>query len=77
MYKGKATITIIINMNIPENTDGLLPYEEISNNITQLDKEIQSLLDEYVLCPEDGITGEAILEEAYLDVIEDGGDEDA
>lgn len=71
MYKGKAILTIEIDMNIPEDTEGILPIEKIQENIVSLDSVIQQLLDDYVLCPEDGITGRAILEEAYIDIVEE------
>lgn len=67
MYKGKAVLTIEIDMNIPEDTEDLLPLEEIRENIFKLDETFQQLMDNKVLFPEDGITGRAILEEAYID----------
>lgn len=67
MYKGKAVLTIEIDMNIPEDTEDLLPLEEIRENIFKLDETFQQLMDNKVLFPEDGITGHAILEEAYID----------
>lgn len=70
MYKGKAVLTIEIDMNIPEDTNGILPLEQIQENVVSLDTVIQELLDDYVLCPEDGITGRAILEEAYINIEE-------
>lgn len=68
MYKGKAVLTIEIEMNIPEDTEGLLPLDKIQDNLVHLDQDIQELLDDNILCPEDGITGRAILEEAYIDI---------
>lgn len=38
--------------------------------MVSLDTIIQKLLDDNVLCPEDGITGRAILEEAYINIEE-------
>lgn len=70
MYKGKAVLTIEIDMNIPEDTNGILPFEQIQENVVSLDTMIQKLLDDNVLCPEDGITGRAILEEAYINIEE-------
>lgn len=70
MYKGKAVLTIEIDMNIPEDTNGILPLEQIQENVVSLDTVMQELLDDYVLCPEDGITGRAILEEAYINIEE-------
>ena len=67
MYKGKAVLTIEIDMNIPEDIEDLLPLEEIRENIFKLDETFQQLMDNKVLFPEDGITGRAILEEAYID----------
>lgn len=67
MYKGKAVLTIEIDMNIPEDTDGILPLDQIQENVVKLDEIFQQFMDEEVLCPEDGITGQAILEEAYID----------
>lgn len=78
MYKGKAVLTIEIDMNIPEDTEDLLPLEEIRENIFKLDETFQQLMDNKVLFPEDGITGRAILEEAYIDYAdEEGSDEDS
>ncbi len=78
MFKGKAVLTIEIDMNIPEDTENLLSLEQIQENVTKLDEVIQQLLDDYVLCPGDGITGRAILEEAYIDYAdEEGSDEDS
>ena len=70
MYKGKAILTIEIDMNIPEDTNGILPLEQIQENVFSLDTVMQELLDDYVLCPEDGITGRVILEEAYINIEE-------
>lgn len=69
MYKGKAVVTVEIEMNIPEDTDELLPLEEIRQNIMSMDKVFQSILEEEILCPEDGITGQAKLEEAYIEQV--------
>lgn len=78
MYKGKAIITIEIDMNIPEETDGILPLDQIQENVVKLGELFQQFMDEEVLCPEDGITGRAILEEAYIDYAdEEGSNEDS
>lgn len=78
MYKGKAVLTIEIDMNIPEDTDGILPLDQIQENVVKLDEIFQQFMDEEVLCPEDGITGQAILEEAYIDYAdEEGSNEDS
>lgn len=78
MYKGKAVLTIEIDMNIPEDTDGILPLDQIQENVVKLDEIFQQFMNEEVLCPEDGITGRAILEEAYIDYAdEEGSNEDS
>ena len=78
MYKGKAVLTIEIDMNIPEDTDGILPLDQIQENVVKLGELFQQFMDEEVLCPEDGITGRAILEEAYIDYDDEGEtDEDS
>lgn len=69
MYKGKVVITVEINMNIPEDADELLPLEEIRQNIMGLDKVFQDILEKEILYPEDGITGQAKLEEAYIEQV--------
>ena len=77
MYKGKAVLTIEIDMNIPEDTDGILPLDQIQENVVKLDEIFQQFMNEEVLCPEDGITGRAILEEAYIDYADEGSNEDS
>ena len=69
MYKGKVVIAVEINMNIPEDADELLPLEEIRQNIMGLDKVFQDILEKEILYPEDGITGQAKLEEAYIEQV--------
>ena len=76
MLKGKAILTIEIDINIPENTEGILPIDQIRENLVTIDKSFQNFLDDEVLCPQDGITGRAILEEAYIDYADDDGQSD-
>lgn len=77
MYKGKVVLTIEIDMNIPEDTEDILPIEEIRENILRMDEIFQSMMDNTILHPEDGITGRAIIEEAYIDIddTEEGEDD--
>lgn len=75
MIRGKYVATIEVDYNINENTKGLLPFEEIKENITggSLDAMIIELLSEGL----DGY-GTVKLHKQYADLyrVEESGDKE-
>ena len=64
MIKGRYVATVVIDIALPEDTPGLLPFEEIRahafNNVTE---EIRSMLNEEI-----GSDGTVTVTQQYADI---------